>query len=311
MNNANAANRLARRLKMRDLEIVANIGQTRNLSQTASMMAMTQPALSKWLKELETLMGMPLFNRTTRRLVPTEAGFIVMDHAGRILGDLARVTGDLEALRSGLGSVVRVGAPSAVAAVVIPRAVSYMLGQGSRHQVQLQEDTVDQLMPRLFRRELDVVLGRLDAKLLNAGCCHERLFDGPVCVVAGPKHPLSARRTVTWKDTAAYPWILPPAGSPMRQSLEDAFAQAGLATPAACMSSSSTLVNKAIAQDSECLFVASLQIARELERTGALKALPLLLPGLPLGIGMLWADTVTPPVATFMDALRFSASQLS
>lgn len=305
-----SANRLARRLKMRDLEIVATIGQTRSLSRAANAMAMTQPALSKWLKEFEALLDMPLFDRTTRRLVPTEAGLVIIDHAGRMLGDLARVTGDLDALRSGLGSVVRVGAPSAVAAVVIPRAASYLLDQGFRHQVQLQEDTLDHLVPRLFRRELDVVLGRLDAKLLNAGCSHERLFDGPVCVAAGSGHPLCARRKVTWKDTLAYPWILPPAYSPMRQSLEDAFAQAGLATPAAFMTSSSIWVNKAVVQDSACLFIASLQIVRELEKAGAIKAIPLLLPGVPLGIGMLWADTVTPPVAAFMEALRISAARL-
>ncbi|MFD1559437.1 LysR substrate-binding domain-containing protein [Paraburkholderia silviterrae] len=306
-----SANRLARRLKMRDLEIVATIGQTRSLSRTASTMAMTQPALSKWLKELEALLGMPLFDRTTRRLVPTEAGFVVMDHASRILGDLARVSGELDALRAGHGSVVRVGAPSAVAAVVIPRAASYLLDQGFRHPIQLQEDTLDHLMPRLFNRELDIVLGRLDASLLNAGCHHERLFDGPVCVAAARKHPLFARRKVTWRDTLAYPWILPPAQSPMRQSLEDAFAQAGLATPAAFMSSSSVLVNQAVALDSECLFIASLQSVREMEKGGAVGPLPLLLPGLPLGIGMLWADNVTPPVAAFMEALRISASRLA
>jgi DNA-binding transcriptional LysR family regulator len=71
-------NVLTRRLKMRDLEILATIGSTLSLTRTADRMAMTQPALSKWLRELEELLLTPLFERTTRRITPTPAGQIVM-----------------------------------------------------------------------------------------------------------------------------------------------------------------------------------------------------------------------------------------
>jgi DNA-binding transcriptional LysR family regulator len=303
----NLINILARRLKMRDMEILASIGRTRSLSRTADEMAMTQPALSKWLKEFENLVEMELFERTTRRIAPTAAGEIVLNHAERMLGDLQRIAADLEVLQSGLGGVVQVGAPSAVAAVLIPEAVRHMLRQGLKLQIQFHEGTLDHLLPMLQRRELDLIIGRLDGKALNSGCHHEHLYDGPVCVAAGPQHPLLARHRLAWKDTVQYPWIVPPAQSPMRHSLEAAFAQAGLSMPPAFMSSASILINKSIAQQSECLFVASLHILRELEKDGAVRHLPLYLSDVPQSIGMLWTDAVTPGVDAFMNALRTSA----
>ncbi|SAL72661.1 LysR family transcriptional regulator [Caballeronia udeis] len=302
-------NVLTRRLKMRDLEILATIGSTLSLTRTADRMAMTQPALSKWLRELEELLLTPLFERTTRRITPTPAGQIVMLHAARILGDLQRITSDLEALHDGLSGVVRVGAPSAVAAVLIPEAVKHVLRTGAQLQIQLWDGTLDRLLPLLREREIDLVLGRLDGETLNAGCHHELLYDGPVCVTAGLQHPLQARGDIEWKDTIDYPWIVPPASSPMRHSLESAFAQVGLAMPRALMSSASLLINKTIAEDSECLFVASLHMVKELEKNQGVRHLPLYVPGVPQGIGMLWADAATPGVAAFMAALRISAAR--
>ncbi|OLL30793.1 hypothetical protein BTH42_15025 [Burkholderia sp. SRS-W-2-2016] len=304
---------LLRRLRMRDLEILAVIGRTRSLSRTGERMAMTQPALSKWLRELEEVVGFALFERTTRRIAPTRGGEIVLQHAQRMLGDLQRVSADLSALQAGLGGVVRVGAPSAIAAVLLPAAAGQLIDAEPRLQIQLHEGTVDALLRMLQLRELDLVIGRLDAEALNAGCHHEHLYDGRVCVAARVRHPLQRRRRLGWKDTLGFPWIVPPASSPMHASLEAAFAQAGLGMPAAFMSSASILINKALAQQSDCLFVASLHVLQELERAepDAVRHLPLFVPGVAPGVGMLWADDATPGVAVLMDALRNAARQLA
>ncbi|SMG21018.1 hypothetical protein SAMN06265784_10245 [Paraburkholderia susongensis] len=98
----------------------------------------------------------------------------------------------------------------------------------------------------------------------------------------------------------------------MRASLEAAFAQAGLGMPAAVMSSASILINKALAQQSDCLFVASLNVLRELEQAepDAVRHLPLYVPHVAPGVGMLWVDDATPGVAVLMDALRIAPRRI-
>ncbi|RAD65106.1 LysR family transcriptional regulator, partial [Burkholderia multivorans] len=62
------------RLRLRHLQVLLSLASTGNLSQSAAALATTQPALSKWLKELEEDVGLPLFERHARGLRPTPYG---------------------------------------------------------------------------------------------------------------------------------------------------------------------------------------------------------------------------------------------
>ena len=62
------------RLRLRHLQVLLSLASTGNLSQSAAALATTQPALSKWLKELEEDVGLPLFERHARGLRPTAYG---------------------------------------------------------------------------------------------------------------------------------------------------------------------------------------------------------------------------------------------
>ena len=59
------------RLRLRHLQWLLSVAETRNLSQSAAALNTTQPALSKWLKELQEDIGLPLFERHARGLRPT------------------------------------------------------------------------------------------------------------------------------------------------------------------------------------------------------------------------------------------------
>ena len=66
------------RLRLRNLKMLLSLDQTRNISHSAAMLNTTQPGLSKWLKDLEDDIGLPLFERHARGLRPTPHGDVLI-----------------------------------------------------------------------------------------------------------------------------------------------------------------------------------------------------------------------------------------
>ncbi|MDR2154337.1 MAG: LysR family transcriptional regulator, partial [Burkholderiaceae bacterium] len=183
------------RLRLRHLQMLQSIAHTGNLSQSAQALHTTQPALSKWLKELEADIGLPLFERHARGLRPTPYGQALLGHARRIAGHLDSVREDMRALLDGGSGRVVMGTSGVSATGVVPLAVTRLITLLPRVQINLMESAMDQLIPRLLQGELDIVVGRsLPASALLAGreLRAETLYRDPVNFVSGLRHPLAA-----------------------------------------------------------------------------------------------------------------------
>ena len=147
------------RLRLRHLQVLLSLASTGNLSQSAAALNTTQPALSKWLKELEEDVGLPLFERHARGLRPTSHGEALIEHARRIEAHLDLARDDMQALRAGGSGLVSIGTSGVSAADTVPLAVARLLERIPRAQVRLVEGTMNLLMPQLARGELDIVVG--------------------------------------------------------------------------------------------------------------------------------------------------------
>ena len=77
------------RLRLRNLKMLLSLDQTRNISHSAAMLNTTQPGLSKWLKDLEDDIGLPLFERHARGCGPPH-GDVLIAHARRVEAQLDR-----------------------------------------------------------------------------------------------------------------------------------------------------------------------------------------------------------------------------
>jgi DNA-binding transcriptional LysR family regulator len=161
--------------------------------------------------------------------------------------------------------------------LLIPGAIEYLKTHGTSIQLNLREDTLDRLLPQAQRRELDLLVCRLDATALAAGLAVQPLYRDEMIVVSGPDHPLTLRDHVTWRDASEFPWIAPPQGSPMRVALEAEFAHVGLVMPDIVLESVSHSANCAVAQCIPCLFVSSQRGLTGIRGAGPLHRLPLAL----------------------------------
>ncbi|MGV6477383.1 LysR family transcriptional regulator [Azotobacter vinelandii] len=279
----------SQRLRLRHLNLLIKLAETGSLSDTARQMHTTQPGLSKWLKELEEDVGAPLFERHSRGLRPTAQGGLLLDHARRILGEMQRAQGNLEALKQGNSLVVALGTSPASAPTLVPAAIMGFLERNPQARVELQEGTMNTLLERLEQGQLDVVIGRLDNYEPRATLCSEMLYREPLRIVARPDHPLARRERLEWGDLSDYDWILWPRGTPIRSRLDGALANAGRKPLPCRIESSSQVGNLWLVKHSDMLSVSSERVAAYFAGRGLLTVLPCEIEAAG-SLGMCWRD---------------------
>lgn len=294
-----------RRLRLRHLELLVSLARTQNISHTAQALNMTQPALSKWLKELEDDLGLALFERHARGLKPTAQGRILVEHARRIEAQLDLARDDMAVLREGGSGVVSIGTSGASAADTVPLAVLRLLARDPQAQVRLAESTMDRLLDQLAHGELDIVVGRSMPEGSHPEVRVEPLYLEPVQLVARPRHPLFGRKSVQWPDLLAYRWVLWPRGTPIRSALEAALAQAGQPLPPNHIESNSVTLNLTLLSHSDMIGAASHRAALRYAQMNAMRVLPIRLSAFG-SVAMYWrregADR--PAVAQALECLR-------
>ncbi|HKR41478.1 MAG TPA: LysR substrate-binding domain-containing protein [Paraburkholderia sp.] len=300
-----------RRLRIRDLETLDWLGRYRSFARTAEEASITQPALSKWLRELEDTLALPLFERTSRRVAPTAYGEAMLECVARILTDLRTVQPAFDALKRGTSLPLKIGMLPYIATRLLPGAIEYLATHAPAQQINYSENTLDYLLPLMQRRELDMVVCRLEPAVLTAGFTITELYSDEILVVAPKDHPLHRHSRVTWRDAAAWPWIMPSMGSPMRTALEVEFATAGVAAPHVLMESTSHLTNCAVARRVSCLFVSTRLRRGETDLNGELRQLPLKVSTAVQRIGALTAQPHSSAVSEVLAALQVASQELA
>ncbi|MEO8279203.1 MAG: LysR family transcriptional regulator [Ideonella sp.] len=302
-----------RRLRLRQLELLLELSRQPSLTAAAQALHMTQPAVSQQLADIESALGMPLFERG-RGLRPTLGGQAMLRYAEQVLAGARRVGEEVQAIRAGTAGVVRIGIMLVAATVLVPRTMSRLQLQadGSRLRIVLVEDIMQGLWPRLERGEIDIVVGRLDARVLSSELPFEELYADPHCVVCGPRHALAAKRKPAWSDVTRFPWVLPPEQTALRAAVNTSFHTLGLPAPRSQIDSGSLAATQSILQLNECLALMSRTAATHYQALGLLKALPLNLSTDVGPVGMAWFDAKPgAAVARVLAALRAEGRMLA
>src|SRR5690349_14960644 len=117
-------------LKLKHLQLLVALDEFRHLGRAAEFLSQTQPAVSKALAEIERMLGLDLFVRSTRGTEPTALGTALVRFARSALSDFARTRDEVAAIASGAAGRVSVGAMAVVTPGLLVQAVR-MLKQRS------------------------------------------------------------------------------------------------------------------------------------------------------------------------------------
>lgn len=262
------------RLRMRQLAILIALYESRNLSKTAIRMAMSQPALSKWLRELESDLAVPLFERHSRGLLPTPYCEVLVSRARLMLNELDRTAELLRVMSEGLSGKLNVGATPTAMTDLMPAALSAFHERYPKASVSISEDYLEQLLPRLVDGRLDFIVSRLEDRSYGGEVAQERLYSEQLFVIAGNRHPLARKKTVSWKEALSFPWVGPPASSPLQRELENELALARHPLPSIVIEASSMVLIASLLERTEMLAVMSGRPARYFQKLGGLRILP-------------------------------------
>ncbi len=298
-----------RRLRLNHLQTLVSLAETGSVSEAARVTFTTQPALSKWLKELEENVGTPLFERHARGLTPTPQGFMLLRHAQRVLSEMDRAQENLAAMLEGSTYRISIGTSPASAPNLVPAAIMQFLRLHPAAQVQLQENTMDVLLERLEQGQLDLVVGRFDNFAPRESLCSELLYGETMRVICRPGHPLTGQPITDWASLHAFDWIMWPVGTPIRSKLDTALTNAGQRPLPYRIESSSLIANLWLLQLSDMLSIASDRVADHFTHRGLVVPLDFELDALG-SLGMCWREGTNrdPGLADLLESLRYAAA---
>lgn len=218
-------------LKTRQLVLLVELGRHGSILHAAAAAHLTQPAASKLLADLEHALGVKLFERLPRGVAPTWYGEVMIRRAGAALAELDAGHQEVMELLSGLSGRVSVGAVLTPSTTLLPAAITRLKARQPRVHVAVSVDTSKILIQHLQSGELDLVIGRVLDSESAAQLSFEPLTDEPHSLVVRAGHPLAGRNDLTLPEIARQGWILPPAGSILRDRLTALFLSAGLDQP--------------------------------------------------------------------------------
>jgi DNA-binding transcriptional LysR family regulator len=239
---------LVSRLRFRHLRLLVELHRCGTLSKAAATLHLSQPALSKTLKEVEEAFGFPLFRRGARGLAPTTRGEVIVQGAASLLAALGHLSEAAQASSEEPVAVLHLGAPPAVAAGgALPAVLALLQARSERVVVRLREQAVPQLFEALLQGELDALLTSFNQAAFAAKratrLVYKRCAEHEYVVIAPPTHPLARKRRVEWDALVDAQWIMPEPALLSRQALESQFLRAGVPVPAPCIVSNNPATN--------------------------------------------------------------------
>lgn len=301
---------LRARLKTRQLMLIIAISDEGNIHRAAEILNMSQPAASKLLKDLEDVLGIPLFERLPRGMQPTWYGETLIRHARMALSSLTLAGSELEALKTGRFGEVTVGAITGPALSLLPHAVAIVAREHPDLRLQLAVESSDVLLERLTQSKLDIMVGRLFEMHDKTNLSYERLADEPVCAVARPGHPMLGHPALALQDLEQSAWIVPPMGSVLRHRFELMFQEAGLGIPPHLIETSSILFTTKMLQQSDFVAVMPTEVARYYASYGMVAVLPIQLSCTMDAFGIIMRKDwlLSPAAKVVLKALKKAAS---
>lgn len=296
-------------LKLRHLALVLAIEDHGSLIRTAEALYLTQPALSRSLREIEQTMGTPLFDRSPTGMRPTAAGFAVLEHARAVIGHIETMERRVTELNDPGAGLVRVGAHVTGANSLVPRATGKLLEARPAMRVTIREAPPDVLIEELLRGEIDVLVGRMTSHESTADLDLVPLYHEPFRVAVGTHHPFLNESEIKLSTLQPQNWVTPVRGTPLRDSWERAFLTAGLALPTVQVECGTPMPAKVLARDFGFLAVLPESLIVE---DPDLASLPMRFPQMTDLVGLMLAPgrQATAAASLLIEALRDEASVL-
>jgi len=219
-------------LDRRQLNAFLAVCEYRTLGMASQKLNLTQPALSRTIRLLETEVGVPLFERHPLGMEMTAYARALRPYAERLVSEGRRAFEEIRAMRNLRKGYVRIGAVTSVASSVVPLALQRLLRRLPGLEADIVEDLGDRLRVELSKGTIDVVIaGEIGVQDSDEFITRTPLTKDTWSIFARTGHPCFADRKLELGELLAYPWVTLPLGHPMHEPLRDIFRASGIEPP--------------------------------------------------------------------------------
>jgi DNA-binding transcriptional LysR family regulator len=260
---------LDQRLTLKQLRLIAMIAEHSQLSLAAQALALTQPAASRALAEIERICGGAIFERHARGMTVTPLGELMVRRARNVLEEIGEAAAEIDRFNAGRGGIVRIGAVTGGAIGIVVPVLQRLRREAPDAEIHVEVAMSRPLVHDLLALRLDFVLARLPADAGAADFESVRASEERIDIVAAAGHPLVGRASVGLADLVDFDWVMQAPGAPIRLAIEEALLGQGARPPARVTNTSSLLVTLAMLATSQAVAPVSREVAGVVASVGA------------------------------------------
>jgi DNA-binding transcriptional LysR family regulator len=298
--------RVAYRLKLRDLRLLDVVVRSGSMAQAALQLNISQPAVSKAIAELEHVLGIRLVDRSRQGIEPTVYGRVLLDCGVAVFDELRQAVQKIEFLVDPSAGEVRIGCHPFLAASFVSAVVDRVAQRYPRIVFRLEIAEAEKLQHELSERNVDFIISRRWTQIADERMSFEFLFDESFVVVTGAQNPWVRRRRIALSELMDEPWVLPPPESGFGLAVAQSFRSCGLDYPRATVVTTPPEVRISLLATGRYLTIFPASALRFPTRRAELKVLPVELPiaRVPSGIVTLNNRTLSPVALLFVEGAR-------
>jgi DNA-binding transcriptional LysR family regulator len=307
--------RIGRRIRLRDVHVFLTVVQCGSMAKAAQQLAVTQPAISKSVADLESALRVKLLDRGPQGVEPTDYGKAFARRGLAVFDELRQGVDELKFMADPRVGEVRLGCPDTLAATLLPPVLERLSTQ--HPGIRLYVEQTNPVLPdirELRDRSVDLMFGRLGPPF-GEEVQSEILYRDSIVVVAPAQSKWVRRRRVDLADLVDEKWILYPPDRIPGVFIEEAFREHGLSLPQASVVSYSLQLRDMLMMTGNYLSIVAASAVPVLNaKRETVKVLPIDLgsraTARPVAIFTLKNRTLSPVVEVFIDCVRAVAKEI-
>ena len=249
-------------MKLHQLAALVSASESGSLRQAAEKLRLSQPALSRSIRELEHELGVKLLERTPLGVEPTAYGKAVILRSKIVDSELRQAKDDIAHLQAATRGDLRIGATPVAAFSLLPAVLAQLKRSRPQVRVSITDGMGSSLFKQLRQGEFDFVFGRIDEAIDPHEFSADVLFNDSLVVVARRDHPLGKARAASKANWDDIEWILPSGDNPARTAFQQTFYTRTGKTPRCTIDSNSFVTMLTSISQTDLLGIAPYQIFR-------------------------------------------------
>lgn len=245
------------RIKFRHLQTFLEVARQRSVGKAAEVLHVSQPAVTKTIRELEYALDVKLFEKDGRGIRITRYGEVFLRHAGASVAAIQQGIDSVSRAHASSGPPLRIGALPTVSARVMPHAVKLFLNEKTGSQIKIVTGENLVLLEQLRVGDLDLVVGRLAAPEQMTGLSFEHLYSEPVKFVVRAGHPLLQTKSFDFARVREFTILMPTRNSIIRPFAERFLLAHGIAELPVAIETVSDSFGRAFVRQSDAIWIIS------------------------------------------------------